>query len=193
MPAYALAWLAFGIVHSLSARDAPKALLRRLTGRATRLAWNLIALAQLAAVLEIGRATVARTEFDRPEWLAALQVACLLAGAIVLVRCRQCYDLGRLAGLTQLREDTPDDEPFRATGLLAYVRHPLYLGCILFLAGLVRDPLSLQTALFATAYFLVGLHFEERALLRRLGPAYTTYRACVPALLPWRGRALPET
>ena len=193
MPAYALAWLAFGIVHSLSARDAPKALLRRAAGRATRLAWNLIAIAQLAAVLAIGRATVAQTAFDRPEWLAALQLACLLAGAIVLVRCRQCYDLGRLAGLTQLGRDTPDDEPFRATGLLAYVRHPLYLGCILTLAGLIRDRLSLQTALFATTYFLVGLHFEERALLRRLGPTYAAYRARVPALLPWRGRAWRQT
>jgi len=56
------------------------------------------------------------------------------------------------------------------------------------LAG-VGDLRSAATCVLATAYILVGLRFEERALLRRFGTVYARYRAAVPALVPWRGRA----
>ncbi len=36
-----------------------------------------------------------------------------------------------------------------------------------------------------TAYVLVGVHFEERSLLRELGERYARYRTEVPMLLPW--------
>jgi hypothetical protein len=36
-----------------------------------------------------------------------------------------------------------------------------------------------------TAYILVGVHFEERSLLRELGESYSQYRTEVPMLLPW--------
>jgi protein-S-isoprenylcysteine O-methyltransferase Ste14 len=109
----------------------------------------------------------------------------------VLVGAARSYDMRRFLGLAQLGGDVADEEPFRADGMLGYVRHPLYLGSILLLAGLVRDSVSAQTAVFATLYFVIGLRFEERALLRRFGAVYGAYRAAVPALVPWRGRAWP--
>ncbi len=192
MMAYALAWLAFGVVHSLSSREPAKAALRLVTGRAMRLCWNLLALAELAAVLAVGHASVPAGAFARPGWLVVVQGIALAAGIVVLVMAARCYDMRRFAGLSQLRrDDVEDDEPFSAAGLLAWVRHPLYLGSILVLGGLVRDAMSLQTAVFGTAYFLIGLRFEERALLRRLGAPYAKYLIHVPALLPLRGRAWP--
>ncbi len=191
MLAYAAAWLAFGAIHSLSSREPAKAELRRLAGRAMRLCWNILAIAELAAVLAIGHAAITQDPFDRPIWLAAAQAGLIAAGVAVLALATRSYDIRRFLGLAQLRGTIEDDEPFRADGLLAFVRHPLYLGGLLLLAGLVRDTQSLQTALYATLYILVGLRFEERALIRRFGETYIAYRARVPALLPWRGRAWP--
>jgi protein-S-isoprenylcysteine O-methyltransferase Ste14 len=111
-------------------------------------------------------------------------------GTAILLASGRSYDMSRFAGITQLRRvGEDDDEPFSARGPLAYIRHPLYTGSILIVLALVRDLRSAETAVFATLYILIGLRFEEAALVRRLGPLYAAYRSRVPALLPWRGRA----
>ncbi len=191
MIAYAVAWLVFGLVHSLSSREPAKAVLRQLAGRTMRLWWNGLAVAELAAVLAVGHVATISSPLDRPFWLMALQGALAAAGVVVLAMAARSYDMRRFLGLRQLGGDTDDEEPFRADGLLSYVRHPLYLGTLLILTGLVRDTTSLQTALYATLYILIGLRFEERALIRRFGAIYVAYRSRVPALLPWRGKAWP--
>jgi protein-S-isoprenylcysteine O-methyltransferase Ste14 len=188
--AYALAWITFGATHSLLAREAPKRALRRRFGRTTRLAWNMIALVQFALVLAVGRALVPDISWSRIPVILMAQLGGGVVGAAVLLASCRCYDMGRFAGITQLRSAGEDDDvPFSAHGPLAYIRHPLYAGSILIVLALVRDLRSAETALFATLYFLIGLRFEEAALMRRLGPSYAAYRSRVPALLPWRGRA----
>ncbi len=69
------------------------------------------------------------------------------------------------------------------------MRHPLYLGLILLLLAVTASARDVATLAFATSYILIGLRFEEAALLRRFGAEYRAYREQVPALLPWRGRA----
>ena len=39
-------------------------------------------------------------------------------------------------------------------------------------------------ALGMTTYILIGLHFEERDLLRRFGEQYRVYQATTPMLIP---------
>ena len=39
-------------------------------------------------------------------------------------------------------------------------------------------------ALSMTGYVLIGLYFEERALVREFGDTYRSYQARVPMLLP---------
>ena len=64
-------------------------------------------------------------------------------------------------------------------------RHPIMTGV---LVGLWATPdMTLGHLLFAaglSAYVVVGVHFEERALLRQWGDAYESYRRRVPALVP---------
>ena len=187
---YAAGWVGFGAAHSLLAREPAKAWLKRACGRAMRLVWNLIALVQFALLLWLGHAVVAPTAWARPGWLVGAQMFAGLAGAVLMVAAARGYDMARFAGIAQLRAPhTEDDEPFVAVGVQRFVRHPLYSATILLLAAIVSDVRGLATLLFATAYILIGLRFEEAALLRRLGPVYARYRARVPALIPWRGRA----
>jgi protein-S-isoprenylcysteine O-methyltransferase Ste14 len=83
-------------------------------------------------------------------------------------------------------------EPRRlvTTGAFGRVRHPLYLGCILFYLGLVLATLSIASA----AVFVVIILFydyiaryEEKLLLGRFGEEYERYRERSGRWLPPMG------
>ncbi|MGC8477246.1 MAG: methyltransferase family protein [Acetobacteraceae bacterium] len=187
---YLLLWVGFGATHSLLAAAPGRAWLARLAGAGDRLAYNLIALIQLALVLGYAWAWLPAQPFARPEPLRVAQLVALAAGALVLAGGGRGYDLARFVGLAQLRagpEATAGAEPLVTGGWNARVRHPLYLGLLLLVWGAAWDLRAVATAGCVTAYVLIGIRFEERKLLRLYGPTYAAYRARVPMLLPWRG------
>ncbi|HYG91914.1 MAG TPA: isoprenylcysteine carboxylmethyltransferase family protein [Azospirillum sp.] len=191
---YALAWASFGLGHSALA--APSIAARLRLGAYTRLAYNGFAAAHLLAVLVAGYGLLRDPAvFDRPGWLAAVQGAAVVLGLGVFLWGLSGYDLGRFAGTAQIRAHwaglpLPGDEPLRVAGANRWVRHPLYAGALAMLWGGVVDERSLATAVWATLYLLVGMRHEERKLLVLYGASYRAYREKVPALIPWRGRAL---
>lgn len=193
---YALAWLSFGAGHSLLAANAAKARLKPLFGAGYRLAYNLFAVLHLAVVIAVGRWAFAGVEpFAFPGWATAPMIAAQVAGALVLAIALRAYDLGRFAGVTQIRnaragKSEPEDEPLRTEGPHRFVRHPLYAGLLLILWGRIADPFDLATALWASVYIAVGIALEEQKLVALYGAAYAEYRRRVPALIPWKGRAL---
>jgi protein-S-isoprenylcysteine O-methyltransferase Ste14 len=76
--------------------------------------------------------------------------------------------------------------------LYRVVRHPLQLGVLMglwFAATMSMTHLLLSSAM--TVYILLGLYWEEKDLVAKLGPAYQAYQQRVPMLLPlpgWRAR-----
>jgi protein-S-isoprenylcysteine O-methyltransferase Ste14 len=75
---------------------------------------------------------------------------------------------------------------FTERGFYRWVRHPIQAGTLLGLwATPVMSTGHLLFALGFTLYILIGLHFEERDLLRSLGKAYADYRRRVPMLIPF--------
>ncbi|MGE5503997.1 MAG: methyltransferase family protein [Actinomycetota bacterium] len=181
---YALAWLAFAATHSGLAGGRLKA----WAGRWHRIAYNLVALAQFAAVAGVGAAVLGgEPAFDLPGWLKAAMAAVHLSGWVLMVVAGRWYDLGRLAGTAQLK-GAGDDEPLGTGGIHAWVRHPFYAAGFLILWGAALSPLGLATAAWGSLYLLAGTWFEERRLLGLYGAAYADYRARVPAFIPWRGR-----
>jgi protein-S-isoprenylcysteine O-methyltransferase Ste14 len=193
---YALAWLAFGIVHSLLATASGREWLVRVFGAYHRVTYNLIAVVSFAAILLYGRVLFANhLTFVRPIWLYIFMTIMVLGGLVILALALRGYDVGRFTGLTQVRAGhagatLAEDEPLRMDGLHRYVRHPLYTGGFLVLWGLAHDPMSVATAVWASLYLMIGTWFEERRLLRVYGEAYAQYRLKVPAFMPWRGRAI---
>jgi protein-S-isoprenylcysteine O-methyltransferase Ste14 len=192
---YALAWAAFGGVHSLLAADPVKRRLKPTFGAWYRAAYNAFATVHLAAVLALGWWLLDGTPFALPRWIGWAQIGVFVAGAAVFVHALRFYDLGRLGGLFQLYQarrgrEEPDDEPLRTDGWHRYVRHPLYFAGLLMLWGGARSELGVATALWASLYLAIGAGLEERKLLRHFGRAYADYRARVPALIPWKGRAI---
>jgi len=80
---------------------------------------------------------------------------------------------------------SPAPVPFREHWMYRFDRHPIMTG---LLVGLWAAPeMTLGRLLFAagfSAYIVIGVHFEERALRRQWGETYKSYSRRVPALVP---------
>ncbi len=193
-----LAWISFGLLHSWLASRAARRWMQTLVGPAERLVYNGIALVHLALVLGISAAAfVGQPGFDLPASLRLLLHGLQLVGVAGALLALREYDLGRFTGWKQWRAGAADDldashEALVIGGLHDYVRHPLYSASILLLLASATTPLALATALFASAYFIIGLRFEEARLLRLYGEAYSNYCAATPALLPHWPRHRPS-
>ena len=190
---YALAWLSFGAVHSVLAGVSAKRRLSQLFGAYYRLAYNLWAGLHIAAVWAFGGALIGdRAAFSPFAGAENALLGVSVLGWVVLVLALREYDLGRFSGLEQIRAHKrggpdPEDEPLVTVGLHRFVRHPLYLGAYLILWGGATGDFGLATAVWGSAYLVIGTHFEERKLLALYGDDYRDYKGRVPAVIPWRG------
>ncbi len=114
-----------------------------------------------------------------PFWLSA---SLALLGSIVTAIAAFSLNALQLLGL----RDEPANAAFREPILHRYVRHPIYAGSILvFFAVPLMTADRMLFAVGMTIYILIGIQFEERKLVRLLGPVYSDYRRRVPMLLPW--------
>jgi len=113
-----------------------------------------------------------------PAWIRWLGGGVMAAGAFVSAWGVQ--SLGR--NLTPGTEPLPDAELVTG-GAYAYVRHPIYTGVVLLLAGYTlvwsNWTLALLVAFVALQYFQAKAGVEERWLVGRF-PAYRTYMRHVP-------------
>ena len=78
----------------------------------------------------------------------------------------------------------PGPPVFREPLLYRYSRHPLYvavLGIVWLRPVMTEGGLLLAAGL--TVYLLIGMHFEERKLVREFGEAYREYQRRVRPLL----------
>ncbi|WP_417840543.1 methyltransferase family protein [Terasakiella sp.] len=193
---YGAAWLTFGLVHSLLAREFVKSRLKPLFGAFYRLAYNIFATLQIAAVYVVGLWLYEHeVAFARADWLVVGQGAVYLIGWLLMILALREYDLGTFSGLTQICDHLKgilahDDEPLHFKGFHCWVRHPLYSAGLLILWGRVTDPFDLMTAIFGTLYLWVGARFEERHLIRLYGDHYATYKSRVPAFIPVKGKVI---
>jgi protein-S-isoprenylcysteine O-methyltransferase Ste14 len=91
-----------------------------------------------------------------------------------------------MSGLQAIK-NTEAKITLQQSGLHKYVRHPLYLGTLLFIGGLfLVFPLisNLIASIVITAYVLIGIRLEEKKLKHQFGDAYIEYAKRVPRLIP---------
>ncbi len=187
----ALAWLAYGLIHSWLAGGAVKAWVSRRWPRlapAYRLAYNAIATLLLIPPLALTLSMPGEVVWDVPGWIAWPAAIAAVAGFVWSLRW---YDMGEFLGLAQWRRrDGREHEGFVLSPLHRYVRHPWYSLGLLLLWTRDLDAAWLTTAVAVTLYLLIGSRLEERKLVERYGEAYRRYQARVPALIPRPGRRL---
>jgi protein-S-isoprenylcysteine O-methyltransferase Ste14 len=113
-----------------------------------------------------------------PTWIRGLAVVPLAGGAILMAWAAR--SLGR--NLTPATEPVANAQLITG-GPYAHVRHPMYAGLVLLLAGYTLAwsnwTLSLVVGLVARAYLTAKARAEEKRLLRRF-PHYRNYMAYVP-------------
>lgn len=186
-----LCWVAYFAVHSLLAAETVKVQAAQWFGglRYYRLIYNVLSVVLLVVLL----ADLAGRPADFLFHAGLLSLVCgvLLAlfGAAVLVAAFRNYDLSEFIGLQQVRarNDARDHSVLNTRGLNAKVRHPVYAGVLLLLAG---GWLVFPTGYFGSAvasvfiYVPFGIYFEEQKLLRQFGAAYSDYQKRVKRLIP---------
>lgn len=109
-------------------------------------------------------------------------------GWVIVVIATMLIDDKALNGLTQSFSGNPTDTggELLTPSLYKLVRHPMMLGfMIVFWASPDMTQGRLLTAVAMTLYVIVGMHFEERALLQSFGSEYEAYQKRVPMILPW--------
>lgn len=116
----------------------------------------------------------------------AIQLAGLgLAIAAALFAAWAMWSLGRSYGI---RMDIFAGHRLVTTGPYAIVRHPMYLGIVLYHAGAtlaLQSPLLLAfTALVVVPFTALRVVHEDRVLGEAFGADFAAYRRRVPAFVP---------
>jgi protein-S-isoprenylcysteine O-methyltransferase Ste14 len=174
--------LAFGVQHSVMARPGFKRLLTlAVPAHLERSTYVLVSAICVGAVAWFW-APIAGDLWAMDGNAAWLVQGLAFAGFGLTVLASYAFDHFELFGLKRM-SDGPE---FRTPLLYRVVRHPMMLG---ILVGVWAAPhMTIGHVVFAasmTAYIVIGVHFEERGLLRDFRERYEIYRTQVPALLPW--------
>ena len=157
----------------------------KLFGRGNRLVYNAIACIHLALVLYCGSWWLGTNLFGA--FSDSFTMICMKTirgiGLLLVLFSLSRYDLGEFVGVKQL-DGKMEDVPLNKGGLNGWVRHPMYLGILLFVWGGATSELGFYTAVFVTGYLLIGIRFEEKKLVRVFGDEYIEYQREVSMLFP---------
>jgi protein-S-isoprenylcysteine O-methyltransferase Ste14 len=181
----------FALHHSLFARTGLKRWLATiLPARLERSVYTLVASALFAAVCWWWMPVPGVVYSLAGPWRWGARLI-FIAGVVVTLLSARRLDALDLAGVRQVLE-APEDHPrarpdLLTTGLYGMVRHPIYLGWILLMAGVADMTMTrLVFAVVSTAYLAAAIPFEERSLGETFGPDYASYQQKVRwRMLPW--------
>lgn len=181
----------WGLVHSTLASHTVKGALRRLAGapafdRIYRFSYNVFAAASFYPIAVMLYTFADQPLYKIPSPWVYLTIAIQALAAMMLISTVVQTGVAEFLGLEQLYQTGENNPPRLITdGWYAWVRHPLYLGILVF-AWLIPEMTVNRLVLLATftLYILIGAWFEERKLLKDFGPAYAEYKTRVPMLFP---------
>ena len=129
-------------------------------------------------------------EVRHPVGSSVLLGFCFLGWAIVFY-ATLLIDHFDLFGMRQvtlyLRGKPYTARPFMTPSLYKYMRHPLYLGWLIFFWATPRMTAGhLLFAAVTTAYIFIAIKWEEHDLVQVLGEQYRRYRETTPLIFPWQ-------
>jgi protein-S-isoprenylcysteine O-methyltransferase Ste14 len=185
----AILWLLYCLLHSVLASRSVKTKLQQGLGIGKnnyRLGYNLFALLSLVALI-LGHLSVPSIVlFNAPLVQTIGSVVLLLTGGIIMFICIKKYFL-QLSGLRKL-PPSATAAVLETGGIHRFVRHPLYLGTFIFLAGLLLlFPLlsNFIAVLIIIVYTMIGIRYEENKLIAEFGEFYRSYQKKVPRIIPF--------
>jgi protein-S-isoprenylcysteine O-methyltransferase Ste14 len=119
--------------------------------------------------------------FTREGFIRYISLILAAGGVIVIRSAFKIYKLSAFLGFSI------EKEKFITSGILAHVRHPIYLGTILIAVGFWLFTPDLATLISVVCIFIYlpfGIYLEEKKLTRQFGKEYLDYKKKVPAIVP---------
>jgi len=180
-----LLWIIYFTLHSVMASTQIKKYIFSLglKDQYYRMIYNIFAFLSLIPVIIIS-STINSEFVFYPNSFTKITGMILAGWGVVIARMAlKSYDLKAFLGLGNL---SPEND-FKTDGLLKSVRHPLYTGSILLIIGyFIYNPKfsSLISSCMLIIYFLIGIQFEEKKLIKTFGKKYINYKMKTPMLIP---------
>jgi methanethiol S-methyltransferase len=183
-----LIWIAYCVLHSVLASSKVKNAFKKIGNHFFayyRLKYNIISIATLAPILWF------QYSFESFRLMESLYLKyfsltlLVIPGSLIMIVSILKY-FKMFSGIRGLYK-SQGPLNLKVDGIHRYVRHPLYLGTLLFIWGLFFIfPLltNLVSVTIITLYTLIGIKFEERKLLKEFGNIYAEYMKSVPGLIP---------
>lgn len=176
----AIAWIGFYIIHSVLALNPIKSSFSKV--KPYRVIYNTISMVSLLALLLY--MILIPAEWILPKNIYTKFFGLVLAtyAIMVLKATSKIYNWSAFLGFK--REATSE---LKREGILAYVRHPLYLGLILLFTGYFFFSPSLKNLIAwvcTMLYLPLGIYLEEKKLVATFGDAYINYQKEVPMIIP---------
>jgi protein-S-isoprenylcysteine O-methyltransferase Ste14 len=185
----ALLTLAWGFVHSLTARPRFKVHLQKvLRPHLEPAVYSIVASASLILLCLLYR-PIPREVYALGGGPALLTRLLFYGGWALFVYCWFHLDLLEVVGLRPilryLVSEPRTHAPFRPTGPFLWVRHPVELAFLIaFWAAPTMTVGHLLFASLMTLYTFIGVDLEDRKMLELQGPGYQEYIRRVPQLVP---------
>lgn len=184
-----LAWVLFGLTHSLFANKLVKDKLTEAFPnfkRFYRFSYNVFAFISLGGVMIYSMLLPSSTLFESSVVWEFIGLMFATYGLLISRIAMKSYGIREFLGI-DFNDAPVSFKKLKRSGLLAYVRHPLYCGTILLFMGVVfyfPTVANLVNFISVFTYILIGIYFEERKLVYEYGEEYLSYKAQVPMLLP---------
>jgi methanethiol S-methyltransferase len=181
----AFLWLAYGLVHTVLAMNSVKHIFKGIS-KYYRLIYNALAVLLILPILNFQFSISSQLLLEKSLLNQILGGLMMTSGLFLAYKALTSYDLKEFIGIQYLQQSSKSPT-LRKDELSSVVRHPLYLGIIVFVwgwfgfSGLLS---SLVTALSLSIYIRIGIYFEEKKLVEQFGKAYQDYQKKVPMLIP---------
>ena len=182
-----LLWLVFGISHSLLAATKVRAFFETLTPNKPhifRLIYNGIALILLLLIVLKTFKTNTHLVSNNYLIVQLMGFSMLLMGLFILFGVAKQMDLKAFLGF---KSESLGGE-LMTGGWYKIVRHPLYLGTLSVIIGLlllVPTVNVLISVVFSQLYVALGIEFEEQKLRRIFGQTYMDYSKGKKKFIPF--------
>jgi len=176
-----LLFTAFAAIHSLTAAERVKGrALKHLSSESYRLLYNALSVVTLTpfAYIWVTQRAQAELLYSFSGLPMVLILLVKLGGALIFMAAFLQMGTLEFSGLKEEGEELID------SGLYRWVRHPQYLGGLIFIwSAPSLNLLDLENYILLTLYLVIGARLEERKLEKKV-PGYRYYKERVPFLLP---------
>ncbi|MGB0522340.1 MAG: methyltransferase family protein [Flammeovirgaceae bacterium] len=174
-------WLIYFAIHSALASNVVK---KQFPSRFYRIIYNLIAILGLLGIFTFTAFQPIHYLFPKSGLAQIIGLMLATYGILILKKAFKQYSIKQFLGIEVVETS---EKSLNTSGILQYVRHPIYTATILLVSGFfffAPTALNLVSALCIFAYFIIGIQLEERKLIDEFGDDYRQYQAEVPMLFP---------